>query len=225
MDARIIALTFEAPTLYSENLVHQNFKQVITLDNALLEEEMQRLWRLVTLSGHEPDALVGIATGGVFCARAVASVMPIRLFSCAMRRPGTEFKQRSPLTRLLAYTPYALTDRLRRYEDRKLERRALANGQQTIPAASKQLQTDIALIDDAVRSLGLGNLLVVDDAVDSGATLGCVVQNLRAALPSGTRVISAVLTKTRPNSLFEPDFHLYDQVLCRFPWSFDFRGI
>lgn len=200
-------------------------KKVVTLDGALLRQEMRCLWQQVLDSGDHPQAVIGIATGGALCAQLLAEAVGVPLMTCTMRRKSTETKTTSPFTRILRYMPYALTDRLRRYEDRTLERRARAAGPASIPAPSQALEEDIAGIVRVVSERGLGSVLVIDDAVDSGATLGCVMGAMRAALPPNIRLRSAVLTQTRSDPVFSADFSLYHLVLCRFPWSFDFRGI
>jgi hypoxanthine phosphoribosyltransferase len=67
-------------------------------------------------------------------------------------------------------------------------------------------------------------VLVVDDAIDSGATMATVVEQLRDAVGDGGEVRTAVLTITTRTAVFQPDFTLYRQTLCRFPWSHDFQG-
>lgn len=200
-------------------------KRVVTLDDERLRREMYRLWQTVLDAGERPEALIGIATGGIFCARALEAAAAVPVLTCTMRRKSTKTKSASPMTRALPYLPYAVTDLMRQYEDIFFERRVQSAGPARIPEPSPSLSKDIAEIAEFVRGQGLKSVLVIDDAVDSGATLGCVVDALRAALTPETRVISAVVTQTRPDPLFMADFSLYHLVLCRFPWSFDFRGL
>lgn len=65
------------------------------------------------------------------------------------------------------------------------------------------------------------NILIVDDAVDSGATLLAVVEAVRIDMP-GAEVRSAVITQTTPSPVITPDYTLYNnRTLIRFPWSMD----
>jgi hypoxanthine phosphoribosyltransferase len=64
-------------------------------------------------------------------------------------------------------------------------------------------------------------ILVTDDAIDSGATLATVLRLVRAVCPSGTEVRSAVITQTMEQPITTPDYVLFHDTLCRFPWSFD----
>lgn len=68
---------------------------------------------------------------------------------------------------------------------------------------------------------GAARILVVDDAVDSGATLLGVVNAAKAAVPLAD-VRSAVITQTTTAPMTAPDYTLYnDKTLIRFPWSLD----
>lgn len=196
-------------------------KRVVTLDEAALASEMKRLWEVMLASGVRPDGIVGVATGGVRCAMHLRDRVAGGVMTCAMRRPGTARKKQSVAVGLLARMPYAVTDELRRVEDALLARKAVA---ERVPEPTDTLRSDVPAIAVRVRSEGLRRLAVIDDAVDSGGTLGCVMGALRNALPQDTELVSAVVTQTRPEPLVRPDFRLHDQVLCRFPWSFDFRG-
>jgi hypoxanthine phosphoribosyltransferase len=198
-------------------------RTIITLNESDLEKAMLSLWEKIEERGETPDGIVGIATGGLLCAEKLRSHVALPIFSCALRRPTTEMKQRPFVRRVLAGLPYAITDWLRVFEDAVLERRALAEGY--VPReATEQLHEDVAAIVGEVSAHGLHHLVVIDDAVDSGATLSCVMATLAASLPPGTRLTSAVVTRTRLTSQYYPDVALYEQTNCRFPWSLDFRG-
>ena len=67
------------------------------------------------------------------------------------------------------------------------------------------------------------NVLVVDDAVDSGATLRNVISALMDISPNNV-IKTAALTVTRKSPIVMPDYYLYhDRTLMRFPWSEDRR--
>lgn len=198
-------------------------KPVITIDEAGLGRAVLTLWEQVSLRGTPPDAVIGIATGGLLCAEKLKDRLNVPVFSCAMRRPGTAAKRSPPLQRVLHSLPYAISNFLRRIEDR-----ILANEAAKAPPANRrptaQLLADVAAIKDAALAQGLRHVLVLDDAVDSGATLGCVVAALQAALSAETRITTAVICETRASASFHPDVALFRETLCRFPWSLDFRG-
>ncbi len=204
--------------------VRRVWKSVVTFDTQGLGAAMTALWGGVVEARGKPDVIVGIATGGVICAETLRDVAGVPILSCAMRRPGTEMKSRGLVPGLLPRLPYVVTNSLRRVEDLLLEWRQGAVREAKIPAASAQLISDIEAVAREVEAKRLSHVLVVDDAVDSGTTLACVIAALKAALPGAPRITSAVVTQTRPTAALVPDVTLYTETLCRFPWSFDFHG-
>lgn len=207
-------------------------KPVVTLDPARLEAEMLRLWETVkTQTGSTPDAVVGIAAGGFVCAKLLEPTIDRPILSCAMRRASSHTKDASAATKLLRHIPYGLSNWLRRVEDVMLARKT-ARSAQKIPAPTEALKQDIAAIVETVGHQGARHILVIDDAVDSGATLACVHGALKSSLQltlqsnldAAITLTTAVVTQTRPDTLFAPDIVLHEGALCRFPWSHDFRG-
>jgi hypoxanthine phosphoribosyltransferase len=69
------------------------------------------------------------------------------------------------------------------------------------------------------------SVLIVDDAVDSGATLAYVLQAVRRLAPPSARIRSAAISQTTEQPLACPTYVLYYRRLCRFPWSLDARAV
>lgn len=202
-------------------------KPVITLDAQDLSCAMHKIWSEVPTSKAAPDGIVGIATGGLVCANILAKDLSLPMLEITLRRPSTTRKSHPLSKKALRLLPYAVSNWMRRFEDWKLERQTRrlspgTNGGST--ETNAVLAATIASVADRVRELELSHLVVIDDAVDSGITLGRVMSDLRTALPSQVRLTSAVVCQTRPNPSYVPDVALYHMCLCRFPWSFDFRG-
>lgn len=87
-----------------------------------------------------------------------------------MRHPSTTAKRQFAHRTRLHSLPYAISNWLRRIENRILSGK---------PAKAPAKPA-------AVQAQGLHHVLVMDDVVDSGATLACVVGALQAALPADT---------------------------------------
>ena len=200
----------------------RRIKPVVTLDQARLRADMKRLWDRAQAGEQAPDAIVGVATGGLVCARLLEDDVEVEIFSVAMRRASSATKEAMGVSRILHRLPYGLTNWLRRLEDGLLARRA-ARAPTPVPAPTPALTQDVAEIARAVQERGLRHLLVIDDAVDSGATLACVLNSLTEALGPDVTLSSAVVTQTRAATLCTPDIALYHGTLCRFPWSHDFK--
>lgn len=80
----------------------------------------------------------------------------------------------------------------------------------------------IEILSELRRQLP-GQVLVVDDAVDSGITMQAVVEALRRARPD-VEVRAAVITVTTGRPSVSPDYTLYNNhTLIRFPWSIDMK--
>jgi hypoxanthine phosphoribosyltransferase len=188
-----------------------------------------RLWDIAEQS-FRPDLVVGIRSGGWWVAeemrmaRAPSGVVFVPL-TC--RRPTSDVKGKSPAFKLLLKAlPYVVLDVLR-----LLEYYAL-----TLPrcrAVSKNGAAELRLPDatemDAVRAAAArlrpgARVLVVDDSLDSGATLASVIKTLQRVLPVDAAVRTAAFTVLGPSPIVDADFFLYHRINCRFPWSYDFHG-
>lgn len=198
-------------------------KPVITFDEIDLESAMKDLWRQVRSKGVAPDAIIGIATGGVVCAQMLSRTVEVPIFSCSMSRPSSKEKNGKFFRWALRHQPYFLSNWLRRFEDHLLAWQMTTKKAES-PTVSNRLLEDVSNIRDAVEAEGMCHLVVIDDATDSGTTLDVVVSILRQALPSSTSITTAVVVQTRPDPVTQPDFVLYKNTLIRFPWSYDFRG-
>lgn len=156
-----------------------------------------------------PDLVVGIASGGLHVSRKLLPHVPHISVLC--RRPSTAAKGRSRrLMRQIRRLPLWARNTLRRAEAAWLGKR---RDMSRHPEISRD---NIAAIQAASR------ILVVDDAVDSGASLLAVVERLRQINP-GAEIRTAAITVTTAAPAIVPDFTLFNRVLIRFPWSKDYR--
>ncbi len=166
-----------------------------------------------------PDLLVGVRTGGLIVAEAMAQsisdappVLPL-----TSRRSGTSAKSRVKfLPLVLRRLPQPMVDRMRVLEHRLITSRRRGRG----PVQHID-HGEAARIGQHLAGHQHPTVLVVDDAVDSGVTLATVLQLLRDVCPPKTEFRSAVITVTLDQPLADPDYALHRGVLCRFPWSFD----
>lgn len=169
---------------------------------------------------YEPTLVVGIRTGGLQVAesmvRAASAPLPVLPVTC--RRAATGAKARVPLLRTaLAALPRPALDLLRRVEHR------LFIAPRTHQARQQQVDhAEIGVIAAwLAKQPSQSRILVADDAIDSGATLATVLRLVRTVCPSGTEIRSAVITQTLEQPITAPDYVLFHDTLCRFPWSFD----
>ncbi len=167
-----------------------------------------------------PDLVIGIPTGGSWVAQAMTRAAPtaLPLLELTCRRPSTKLKQRSAIKRVVARLPRPVVDRLRQMEHAILTR----NAPSLPPAGYQFVAQELERIADWIANARRApSLLVVDDAIDSGATLLQVTDALRNLAPQGTTIRSAVITVTTDRPLIRPDYAMFHRQLCRFPWSLD----
>lgn len=182
--------------------------KVITLHNSDFINHCRSLEEAV-MADFSPDLVAAIATGGSFVAEQMFHDIP--RITIMARRPSTDSKEQLGIAmRIIRALPESLRNCIRIAEARVLRWRG--------PRTS----FDPASIDiEGLRNHG--RILVVDDAVDSGATLRAVLGALRKVVP-GADIRSAVLTVTTTNPVVRPDFTIYNNhTLLRFPWSKDYR--
>ena len=197
--------------------------QVRSLTGPLFAQACAELQREVD-ARFSPALLIGIRTGGYTVALAMQNAalqssggrsLAVAPLTC--RRASTKTKGGVPgLAAVLTRLPVPVLDQLRRVEHRLLTGRKRPPGERVLdPAEQAALQAQLSAL--AAGS----NVVAIDDAVDSGATLATVLAFARAAVPPGVAVHSAAITVTTEQPVARPDVALYTGVLCRFPWSFD----
>ena len=203
--------------------------RIRTIDREQFRDGCGKLWDLAH-AGFQPQLVVGVRAGGwwvveaMIAARAPAQVVFLPL-TC--RRPSSDRKGESATFRfLLRVLPYFILNMLRTLEYYLLTlprcRAARRDGvdDQRIPDP-----TEVAALRAAARDLPANvRVLVVDDSLDSGATLHAVMRQLRGLLPSTAELRTAAFTVLGPYPVVPADFSLYQRVNCRFPWSYDFHG-
>ncbi len=193
---------------------------VVSFDRDGFDEACAALMRLVVQDGC-PDALIGIKTGGLHVAQSMAKAagytVPVLAVTC--RRPSTRYKNRmAALKKLVTKLPRPLVDRLRMVEHALLTRKP-----RPLQPDDFQFDSDeLAILDGWLGRAGQKpSVVVVDDAIDTGATLSRVLDVVARCAPPAATIRSAVITVTTPQPWALPRYTLYRQQLCRFPWSLD----
>ncbi len=156
-----------------------------------------------------PDLIVGIATGGEIVARAMYA--ELQHVAVLARRPSTALKERCGVVWMLVRRmPLWMRNAMRVVEAKIFNNR-------------KSSLAPIELDDALCKTIAsYQRILIVDDAIDSGATMVRVVEAVRRIVPEA-QIATAVINVTTKSHLVEPDYRLYaDRRLVRFPWSKDF---
>ena len=192
---------------------------VVTFNPTLLAEACHQLSCRVKAGGFTPSLLIGIQHGGAEVARQMRNDFPEAAY-CEVRlsRPGTEQKSNGLAHRLLQHLPLWMCNTLRIVESRVNEWRS--KGKDPVRIGTIRLPQDIA---SNLSNPSNPSILLIDDAIDTGATIQQARLQLLNQFPDIT-IRVAVITVTIPHPLCDADFCLYhNRTLCRFPWSNDYR--
>lgn len=192
---------------------------VVTFTPALLAEACSQLSCRVKAGGYTPSLLIGIQHGGAEVARRMRNDFPEAAY-CEVRlsRPGTRQKSQGLAHRLLQHLPLWMCNTLRIVESRVNEWRS--KGKDPVRIGTIRLPQDIA---SNLSNPSNPSILLIDDAIDTGATIQQARLQLLKQFPDIT-IRVAVITVTIPHPICDADFCLYhNRTLCRFPWSNDYR--
>jgi len=162
-----------------------------------------------------PDLIVSVATGGDYVVRAFDVPDNVKVISVKKQRKSTIVKENKLiLFNFINKMPMFFADTLRRIEHYHRVRSFKKNKKRLKYFTNEGY--DIPFYNE------VENILVVDDAVDTGETLSCIIQSIKMRYPSAF-LRSAALTTTMQKPITSPNYTLYRNVLLRFPWSKDYR--
>lgn len=194
---------------------------VRTIDNIGLHNATNALKELI-LQNFVPDIIIGIRTGGYVIAEIMANALQTKPLLLAISRQRTSTQRKSKikfLKKILSFLPYRVTDYLRVLEHKHLNSRSTRRQQSFSPNID-----ELSTLRGVLRTCENYKILIVDDAIDSGETMKSVSDVVRAEANSTCIIKTAAITVTTDSPLIQPDYTLYRHVLCRLPWSFDFKS-
>ena len=196
--------------------------QVITLNHQDFNAHAERLAQAVE-KGSEThyDAIVGVRRGGSIVCDAFLRHFPRDRYGkredVELQRPSTKHKE-GRIGRLLKLLPYPVLDTMRKAEATVLGLLRKTKGASPLP--------EVELPRNLVETLTENRhpeILVIDDAIDSGNTLCAIVLTLMKTNPDAT-VSTAVMTETTSQPRIRANYTLYrNRTLIRFPWSNDYK--
>lgn len=157
-------------------------------------------------SGWLPDHILYIERAGLFIGYVVSRYFDCSISGIYCGRSGGLIK--SKLKLILRRLPRAVTHLLREIETRS-NIHALKNRRK-------------AYIDGLYPPQGK-NLLIVDDAIDTGYSAKAIISFLLNRGYHRDNIKLSVLTNTLKNSTCQADISLFDHVKFAFPWSYDSR--
>lgn len=184
--------------------------KVITYTPSLLQAAADCLSSQILRNGDQPQHIVAIRQGGAEVGKLMKEHFPEAVYEeiTLTRSFGIEKSILSPILRRF---PVCLKDGLRMLEIRLMDLMKRTR----VPERFGEVSLSIA------PKMG-ETLLLVDDAIDTGATIQKAIDEIKKTFP-GIIIKVAVITVTTDQPLCDADYCLYhNRTLCRFPWSMDY---
>ena len=164
-----------------------------------------------------PACIVGVLNGGKMPAQHFAAQFPTAqtLFFKLQRKStgplkttllATVKKLPRPIANILRSFEMSLTNRIRK-------KRSVSSEDKAISFFNEHIQLG--------KITERSPIFLVDDAIDSGATLATLVESLKVAGVQRECIKVAVIVQTLSRPLITADFVKEHGVLIRFPWSGD----
>lgn len=194
--------------------------KVISLLGSDFSESCSLLSQKISKS-YNPDLVIGVLTGGSFVAKNILCSLPHndeRLYiEVKVQRSDTKKKEKGIVKYVLSYSPTFLLNWMRILESLFLEMKAKRYN----PKREGKIELPVNI--DSFLKTRARNILLVDDAIDSGATLNLIKAYLLNHYKDITVKI-AVITVTTTHPIVDADYSLFhDRILVRFPWSNDVK--
>jgi len=190
--------------------------EVITLNKKLFSEKCSEL--ICKMDFHS-DFVVGILGGGGYVIDEIVNEVGFdsTQFELVRLQRVNKFKSNFVVKSILKLLPYSITNKLRILESKKA--RSSITELNLTKLSSNYI--DFKLNSDSIDIVK--NILILDDAIDTGKTMFIVKNSLSKLFPE-SQIKTAVISWTIENSIIKPDYYLYKNILVRFPWSKDYKG-
>ena len=196
--------------------------RIVTLNNAGLDWQTRILARQIETDHPTPfDMVLAVKKGGSYVARAFLKSFPpemVRHFGeVDLHRPSTKYKK-GWLVSMLPHVPLWILNSMRFTEATILKFK-----QQLRQGLPPHIDLDPEIASH-LHDNDVPEILLIDDAVDSGATARGIVDAVLRINPKARIKIMAI-TVTTDSPMVMADYYTYaDSTLVRFPWSKDYKN-
>lgn len=185
--------------------------KVFTLNRNEFKVNCNRLFSQIEI---KPDLVIGILNGGGFVLEEFKKVNKKRDIvyeTIKIQRASTHgLKKNSIVQSVLKLMSYTVLDKMRIVEHKKYIKEMVSNKTESISLEFKKAHKAIEQI------------LILDDALDTGQTIKSVVNAISSKYPKA-EVKIGVVAWTYTNSVVKPDYYIIKGDLVRFPWSLDYK--
>lgn len=180
-----------------------------------------KLSSIILSSEFKPDILIGVKTGGTYVSKNVydnikTDYPDVKYCEVQIQRPVTIFMKYVNIKKIFTFTPNICLDWLRKI--------TIWVHEFTYDNFNGNLKRigDVSISEDIVNFIKNDNIniLIIDDAVDSGQTFA-IIRDYLKSINENVNIKYAVLTTTYKNPKVKVDYTLYRRTILRFPWAFD----
>jgi len=187
--------------------------KVLTITSAEFPAVCSSLATEVSQSGYNPDIIIGISNGGSHVGLELHRHFQNATYTDVnIHRKGSKTKNKSAIRFIISRLPKFINNWLRIIESflHQQKKRHIRLGEISF---SKD-------ISEMLSTKGK-KILIVDDAIDSGATMAKLIDYINTAHPDNTIKVAAI-TVTTKTPIKTADYYLYhNNTLIRFPWAID----
>lgn len=190
--------------------------KVITLNR---EAFLKKSVDLISKLDFEPQLVIGVLNGGGFLIEELRNHNYFKSmnFELVKLQRDHKIKKFKFVQFLLKFLPYKISNWLRNIESKKVRKSIKSFHLMEISSQEIELEFCSNLVKP------IHDILIVDDAIDTGKTMFVVKNNVSKLFPNAN-IIIAVISWTLETSIVKPDYYIFKNVLVRFPWSKDYKG-
>ncbi|MGG4548000.1 phosphoribosyltransferase family protein [Rossellomorea marisflavi] len=192
--------------------------EVKTLDNNTFEDYCVQFATRIHRE-FKPDLIIGIKNGGAIVAKEMLKheiFNDVEYDELILQRTSTKAKNKFKISSVLKLLPYSITNYFRIVESVHNEKIYMKERKR------KNLKSVVLSQTMSNKIKKSMNILVIDDAVDSGRTM-LSVKRAFENINSNLTIKTAAITVTYKEPLLNPEFYMENGVLIRFPWSNDYK--
>jgi len=188
--------------------------QVITLNSELFSLKCHELISKVDFN---PDLVIGILNGGGFVLDEIKTKYNFESnnFGLVKYKRYNKLKNNPIVNFLIRLLPYKVSNWVRNIESNIAKKSIVTLNLSEL----SNIEIDLNFTANLDRTIS--SILIIDDAIDTGRTIFIVKNNLSKLFPKAI-IKTAVISWTLEMSIIKPDYHIFKNVLVRFPWSKDY---
>ena len=177
---------------------------VKSVDFKTLKIYIDALIEKIKNDSYYPDYIISVERAGRIIADVISKNFNRKLLSVSAQRKGQQSKKK--MGKYVRFFPLKFRFFLREGEDKI-----------NLHKANSFRNVLLNFNED----LNNKNILIVDDAIDTGNSIHQIISKIKTIYPGIKEIKVAVITVTRLNPLYFPQYYVFKNIKCFFPWAED----